>query len=42
MVRVVTVADADELTAQAQRFVGTVVAILGLPGQPTLPITLAG
>jgi hypothetical protein len=42
MVRVVSPADADELTAEAQRFVNVVETILGLPGQPALPITLAG
>jgi hypothetical protein len=42
MVRVVGARDADELTAEAERFVSTVEALLGLPGQPALPITLAG
>lgn len=42
MTRVVSARDADELSAEAQRFVTTVEVILGLPGQPALPITLAG
>lgn len=42
MVRVVSPRDADELAAEAARFVVTVESLLGLPGQPALPITLAG
>ncbi len=42
LVRVVSARDADELVAEATRFVVTVERLLGLPGQPTLPVTLAG
>jgi hypothetical protein len=38
MVRVVTAADADELIAEADRFVGAVESILGVAGQPALPM----
>jgi len=39
---VVSARDAEELVAEAARFVVTVERLLGLPGQPMLPITLAG
>ncbi|MFO7252075.1 MAG: SAV_6107 family HEPN domain-containing protein [Actinomycetes bacterium] len=42
LVRVVSARDAEELVAEAARFVVTVERLLGLPGQPMLPITLAG
>lgn len=42
MVRVVSAADAEELTADAETFVGLVEQILGLPGQSALSIPLAG
>ncbi|MBX6381598.1 MAG: chromosome segregation protein SMC [Microbispora sp.] len=38
MVRVVTQNDAEEIIAEADRFVGEVESILGLPGRPTLPM----
>ncbi|RBQ20289.1 chromosome segregation protein SMC [Spongiactinospora rosea] len=44
MVRAVSARDAEELIAEAETFVTTVEAILGVPGQPPLPtsIPLAG
>jgi hypothetical protein len=38
LVRVVTPRDAEELIAEADRFVGEVEAILGVPGQSALPM----
>ncbi|MFI7035634.1 SAV_6107 family HEPN domain-containing protein [Microbispora rosea] len=38
MVRAVTQNDAEEIIAEADRFVGEVESILGLPGRPTLPM----
>ncbi|MBO4272549.1 SAV_6107 family HEPN domain-containing protein [Microbispora triticiradicis] len=38
MVRAVTQNDADEIIAEADRFVGEIESILGLPGRPTLPM----
>ncbi|MBP2702414.1 chromosome segregation protein SMC [Microbispora sp. RL4-1S] len=38
MVRVVTSTDADELIVEADRFVGEVESILGVPGQSALPM----
>jgi len=38
MVRVVSPKDAEELIAESDRFVGEVEAILGVPGQSTLPM----
>ncbi|ETK36314.1 SAV_6107 family HEPN domain-containing protein [Microbispora sp. ATCC PTA-5024] len=38
MVRVVTPTDAEELIAEADKFVGEVESILGVPGKPTLPM----
>ncbi|MEU4325133.1 SAV_6107 family HEPN domain-containing protein [Nonomuraea dietziae] len=40
MVRGVTLADADELLAEAETFVSSVEQILGVPGQPVLPVTI--
>jgi hypothetical protein len=40
MVRGVSAADADELVAEAETFVSTVEEILGVPGQPLLPIKI--
>ncbi|GII53871.1 hypothetical protein Pth03_22600 [Planotetraspora thailandica] len=38
LVRVVTPRDAEELIAEADRFVGEIESILGVPGQPALPM----
>ncbi|MCT9930183.1 SAV_6107 family HEPN domain-containing protein [Planotetraspora sp. A-T 1434] len=38
MVRVVTPRDAEELIAEAEKFVSQVESILGVPGQSTLPM----
>ncbi|GGL09262.1 hypothetical protein Sme01_00170 [Sphaerisporangium melleum] len=38
MVRVVSAADAEELIAEAEKFVGIVEDILGIPGQSALPV----
>jgi hypothetical protein len=38
MVRVVNAADAEELIAEADKFVGAVESILGVAGQATLPM----
>jgi SAV_6107-like HEPN len=38
MVRAVTPGDAEELIAEADKFVGEVESILGVPGRPTLPM----
>ncbi|MFI0416957.1 SAV_6107 family HEPN domain-containing protein [Spongiactinospora sp. 9N601] len=40
MVRVVSARDAEELITEAETFVTTVEAILGVPGQPALPVTV--
>lgn len=40
MVRGVTTADADELMAEAETFVATVEELLGIPGQPALPVNV--
>ncbi|GLW12112.1 hypothetical protein Misp01_72400 [Microtetraspora sp. NBRC 13810] len=40
MVRAVGVRDAEELMAEAETFVATVESILGVPGQPGLPVTV--
>ncbi|MFC0861034.1 SAV_6107 family HEPN domain-containing protein [Sphaerimonospora cavernae] len=38
LVRAVTPTDAEELIVEADRFVGEVESILGLPGRPSLPM----
>ncbi|MCG5212349.1 SAV_6107 family HEPN domain-containing protein [Streptosporangium soli] len=40
LVRTVSARDADELIADAETFVVTVETILGVPGQPALPVTV--
>ena len=40
LVRMVSAHDADELIVEAETFVGEVEAILGVPGQPALPVTV--
>ncbi|MGW0803002.1 SAV_6107 family HEPN domain-containing protein [Nonomuraea sp. NPDC002799] len=38
MVRGVSAADADEILAEAETFVSTIEDLLGVPGQPQLPV----
>ncbi|WP_223167294.1 SAV_6107 family HEPN domain-containing protein [Nonomuraea sp. SYSU D8015] len=40
MVNRVSAADADEILAEAETFVSTVEELLGLPGQPQLPLNV--
>ncbi|PRX62592.1 hypothetical protein B0I32_11286 [Nonomuraea fuscirosea] len=40
MVRRISAADADEILAEAETFVSAVEDILGVPGQPQLPVNV--